>query len=89
MLQLFSGLSGCLDASEIFIALARAWMVTIIATALLCIALAVAQVWDRAIYMDGLRDALSRDPQMAQPLDGMWTNELHPSLPGSATYRAF
>ncbi len=87
--QLFYGFNGWPDESQTFIALARAWMVTMIATVLLCIALAIAPVWDRAIYMDGLRDALSRDPQLVQSSDGTGANERAPSLPGPATFRAF
>jgi len=54
-----------------------------IATVLLCIALAIAPVWDGAIYLHGLRDALSMDPQLSQP------DEPPPALPGPATFRAF
>ena len=84
--QPFCGLNGWPDESEVFIALARAWMVATIATAFLCVALAIAPVWDRSIYMDGLRDALSRDPQLTQPPDGTGTDNLHPPLPGPSAF---
>jgi hypothetical protein len=57
------------DATEALIALARAWTVTTIATALLSAALAVAPMWDNAIFMQGLRDALSSDPELPQMFD--------------------
>ena len=55
--------------TEALAALARAWMVTTIATALLLAALAIAPVWDGAIFMQGLRDTLSGDPSLTQPID--------------------
>jgi hypothetical protein len=51
-------------------ALAPAWTVTTIATALFLVALAIAPIWDGAIFVQALRDALSGDPQlMMQPID--------------------
>jgi hypothetical protein len=58
-----------LTGSDAFIALARAWTVTTIVTTLLLAALAIASVWDRAIFMQALREALSSEPQLAQPVD--------------------
>jgi hypothetical protein len=58
-----------LDTTEALAALARAWMVTTIATVLFLVALAIAPVWDGAIYIQGLRDALSGDPQLMQPIN--------------------
>ena len=55
------------DASEAAIALGRAWMVTMIATALLLVALAVAPMWNSARYLEGLGEALGSDPQLWQP----------------------
>jgi hypothetical protein len=57
------------SAGEALIALTRAWVVATIATALLVAALAIAPVWDRAIFTQALRDALSTGPEMAQPAD--------------------
>jgi hypothetical protein len=57
------------DAPEALTALTRAWTVTTIAAALFLAALAVAPMWDSAIFLHALRDALGRDPQLAQPID--------------------
>ncbi len=57
------------DTTEALAALARAWTVTTIATVLFLVALAIAPVWDGAIFMQALRDALSGDPQLTQPID--------------------
>ena len=57
-----------------------------IASVLFCIVLAIAPMWDRAIYLHGLRDALSRDPQLTQPPDEAGTTELQPTLPGPSTF---
>ena len=50
-------------------ALARAWTVTTIATVLFFVALAIAPIWDGAIFKRALRDSLSGDPQLMQPLN--------------------
>ena len=50
--------------SEALAALARAWVVTFVATALLSAALAIAPRWDSATFMQALRQALSDDPQL-------------------------
>jgi hypothetical protein len=63
------GLQPWPNATEVLAALVRAWTVTTIAAALLLAALAVAPVWDGAIFMQALRDALGRDPQLMQPID--------------------
>ncbi len=63
------GLQPWPNATEVLDALVRAWTVTTIAAALLLAALAVAPVWDGAIFMQALRDALGRDPQLMQPID--------------------
>lgn len=52
------------DAAEVLAALARAWTVTTIATALLVAALAIAPFWDTAIYLRALRDTLSSGPTL-------------------------
>ncbi|MGH7211712.1 MAG: hypothetical protein ACREF1_09655 [Acetobacteraceae bacterium] len=57
------------DATEAVVALARAWAVTTIATSLLFAALAVAPMWDSAIYVQALRASLSGDPELMQPAD--------------------
>lgn len=57
------------DMSEILTALGWAWTTTVFASTLFVAALAVAQVWDGAVFRLALRDALSRDPQLAQPSD--------------------
>jgi hypothetical protein len=44
--------------AESFGALARAWQVTTVALALLLAALVLAPMWDRAIFMQALREAL-------------------------------
>jgi hypothetical protein len=66
---LFRGLGPWPDTTEALAALARAWTVTTIATVLFLVALAIAPVWDGAIFMQALRDALSGDPQLMQPID--------------------
>jgi hypothetical protein len=43
--------------------------VTTIATTLLFAAIAVAPIWDGAIFRQALREALSSDPELAQPID--------------------
>lgn len=57
------------NAIDALTALVRAWTVTTIAVALLLAALAVAPMWDGAIFMQALRDGLGRDPQLMQPID--------------------
>jgi hypothetical protein len=66
---LFRGPGPWPDTAEALAALARAWTVTTIATALFLVALAIAPIWDGAIFMQALRDALSGDPQLMQPLN--------------------
>jgi hypothetical protein len=51
-----------LNATDALTALARAWTVTTIATALLLAALAIAPVWDSDVFLKALNDELS-DPQ--------------------------
>jgi hypothetical protein len=67
--RLFRGPGPWPDTTEALAALARAWTVTTIATALFLVALAIAPIWDGAIFMQALRDALSGDPQLMQPID--------------------
>lgn len=52
------------DMTEAMIALARAWSVTTIALTLLLAALALAPLWDPAIFMQALHQALSGDSRM-------------------------
>jgi hypothetical protein len=65
----FSRLRPLPDTSAALPALARAWVVTMVATTLLAAALAVAPLWDREIYLRALRDALSTNPELAQLVD--------------------
>ena len=67
--RLFRGPGPWPETTEALAALARAWTVTTIATVLFLVALAIAPVWDGAIYIQGLRDALSGDPQLMQPIN--------------------
>jgi hypothetical protein len=67
--QLFRGSGPWPDATEALTALARAWTVTTIATAIFLAALAAAPMWDSAIFLQALRDALGGDPQLTQPID--------------------
>jgi hypothetical protein len=67
--QLFRGLGPWPDTTEALAALARAWTVTTIATVLFLVALAIAPVWDGAIFMQALRDSLSGDPQQTELID--------------------
>ncbi|MGA8757220.1 MAG: hypothetical protein WB611_13005 [Stellaceae bacterium] len=53
----------------------RAWTLTTIAAALLLAALAVAPMWDGAIFVKALRDALGRDPQLMQPIEEISADE--------------
>jgi hypothetical protein len=46
---------------EFFSALISAWRVTLIASALLFTALAIAPMWDSAIYVKALNEALTID----------------------------
>ena len=57
------------DGAEAFGALAWAWQVTTVALTLLLAALVLAPMWDRAIFMQALREALSRDAQLMQSLE--------------------
>jgi hypothetical protein len=66
---LFRGLGPWPDTTEALAALVRAWTVTTIATVLFLVALAIAPVWDGAIFMQGLRDSLSGDTQLMQPIN--------------------
>jgi hypothetical protein len=56
------------DATLALMALGRAWTTTVLASALFIGALAVAQVWDGAVFLRALHDALSRDPRLEQPI---------------------
>ena len=67
--RLFRGPGPWPDAAGALAALARAWTVTTIATALLVAALAVAPIWDGAIFLQGLHDSLTGDPQLTMPID--------------------
>ena len=57
----------CLTEAEIFAALERAWLATALAAVLFCGALALAAVWDRAIFFEALHEALTTNPEWPQP----------------------
>jgi hypothetical protein len=57
------------DTAEALAALTRAWTVTVFASLFFVAALAVSQVWDGAVFLAALRDALRGDPQLVQPID--------------------
>jgi hypothetical protein len=57
------------DATEALAALARAWMVTTVATALLLAALGLSQIWDTKIYLRALRDTLSGEAAPVHPIE--------------------
>jgi hypothetical protein len=67
--RLFRSLGPWPDTTGALATLARAWMVTTIATVLFLLVLAIAPVWDGVIFMQGLRDALRGDPQLTLPID--------------------
>ena len=47
---------------DAFTALVSAWYVTLTASLLLLVALAVAPYWDRAVYLKALHEALVTEP---------------------------
>lgn len=53
-------------------ALARAWITTVIATALLFAALAMAQVWNSAVYLRSLPQALQLVADGPPPVIDRW-----------------
>jgi hypothetical protein len=57
------------DASDTLAALLQAWTTTVVASVLLVSALALSQLWDGAVFRHAMRDALTSDPQLAQPID--------------------
>jgi hypothetical protein len=57
------------DGTEALGALARAWSVTTVALALLLGAVVLAPMWDRAVFLQALRQSLSSDPETALPLE--------------------
>ena len=61
--------AGWPDATEMLAALVYAWTVTVFASALLVGAVAVARVWDGAVFRHALLGTLSRDPGSLQPFD--------------------
>jgi hypothetical protein len=65
----FRGTGTWPDATEALAALARAWMVTTVGTALLLAALGLSQIWDTKIYLRALRDTLSGEPTSVQPIE--------------------
>lgn len=65
----FHGRGPMPDAPAALAALARAWTVTTIATALLVGALVIAPFWDTAIYLQALQDTLTSSPTLTPPTD--------------------
>jgi hypothetical protein len=58
-----------LTETEVLAALVRAWLAAMIAVVLLCGALALASIWDGAIFCDALHEALTTNPELPQPAD--------------------
>jgi hypothetical protein len=54
--------------TNILTAFVRAWPVTMAALVLLCATVFVAPVWDRAIFMKSLLEALNTNPALMQGL---------------------
>jgi hypothetical protein len=55
--------------TEVLAAIARAWLTTTGAVVLFCGVLALAPIWDRAIFSEALREALTTNPELPQPAD--------------------
>jgi hypothetical protein len=55
-----------LAGTDSLAALAQAWSVTTIAVIVLCVTVSLAPMWDRAIFLKSLLDALNTDPEMLQ-----------------------
>jgi hypothetical protein len=68
--RLFQGRGSWPDAAEALAALTRAWTVTMVASALLAGALAIAPFWDTAIYLRALQDTVDGNPALTLPGDG-------------------
>lgn len=56
------------EATAALAALARAWVATTIVIIVLVVSLEIAPIWDGTIYLQGLRVALTIDPQLPQPI---------------------
>jgi hypothetical protein len=54
---------------DVLTALERAWLAATLAAVLFCGALALAAIWDRAIFLEALHEALTRNPEWPQPPD--------------------
>jgi hypothetical protein len=48
--------------SEMFSALTKAWLTTVVAVGVLTVALGIAQIWDTQTYFRALHEALISDP---------------------------
>jgi hypothetical protein len=70
-----------LTQTEVLAALARAWSVAMIAVILLGGALALAAIWNGAIFCEALHEALSTNPELPQPADEVPINR-HDELCG-------
>jgi hypothetical protein len=73
-----------LTETEALAALARAWLAATIAVVLLCGALALAPIWDRAIFLEALREALTTNPELLQPADEVPVDKHDPARRPSA-----
>jgi hypothetical protein len=56
------------EATAALAALAQAWVATTIAIIVLIVSLGITPIWDGTIYLQGLRVALTIDPQLSQPI---------------------
>jgi hypothetical protein len=56
------------DATAALAALARAWVATTTIIIALIVSLGFAAIWDGTVYLQGLRVALTIDPQLPQPI---------------------
>jgi len=54
-------------------ALTKAWVTTVIASALFCTTLAIAQIWNGAVYLGALPQALSLAGETPDPSVELWT----------------
>jgi len=57
---------GLFVGNSVLVALARAWSVTTLSVILLSAAISLAPMWDRAIFVKSLFEALNTDPEMLQ-----------------------
>ena len=68
-------------------ALTKAWVTTVIASTLFCAALAIAQIWNGAVYLGALPQVLSLAGETPDPSVELWTGAADPN-PGFSRYTA-